>query len=157
MWYKLHATPDAKNWPNVLLLSQLLFSLPFTNSIMERAFCTMKVVKTNHRTSLLTSTLDDLMEINVEGPTPESFSAADAVQLWWADRIRRPNQRARKDYHPRPTDNAVSESSDSEPEEFALHDWNRLFTDWKLSTSWLHLIITLLSCFELQSEYTSLY
>ena len=128
VWYKLHTTPDARNWPNVLLFSQLLFSLPFTNSIVERAFSTMKVVKTDRRTSLLTSTLDDLMEINVEGPTPENFSADNTVQLWWADRIRRPNQGTRKEYRPRATDNTVSESSDSEPEEFALDDWDRLFT-----------------------------
>ena len=47
VWYKLHTALDARNWPNVLLLSQLLFSLPFTNSIVERAFSTMKVVKTD--------------------------------------------------------------------------------------------------------------
>ena len=129
MWYKLHTTPDARKWPNILLLSQLLFSLPFTNSIVERAFSKLKVVKTDRRTSLLTSTLDDLMEINVEGPTPESFSADDAVQLWWADRMRRPNQGARKQYQSRATDSTLSESSDSEPEEFALDDWDRLFTD----------------------------
>ena len=41
----------------------------------------MKVVKTDRHTSPLTSTLDDLMEINVEGPTPENFFADDAVQL----------------------------------------------------------------------------
>ena len=131
VWYKLHITPDARNWPNVLLLSQLLFSLPFTNSIVERAFSTMKVVKTNRRTSLLTSTLDNLMEINVEGPTPENFNADGAVQLWWLDCTRRPNQSARKEYRPRVTKNPPSESSssDSEQEEFALDEWDRLFTD----------------------------
>ena len=129
VWYKLHTAPDARNWPNILILSQLLFSLPFTNSIVERAFSTLKVLKTDRRTSLLTSTLDDLMEINVEGPTPENFSADGAVQLWWADRTRRPNQGARKEYRPRATDNTVSENSDSDSEEFALEDWDKLFTE----------------------------
>ena len=69
------------------------------------------------------------MEINIEGPTPESFSADDAVQLLWADRMRRPNQGARKQYQSRATDSTLSESSDSEPEEFALDNWDRLFTD----------------------------
>ena len=98
VWYKLHTIPDTRNWPNILFLSQLLFSLPFTNSVVERAFSTLKVLKTDRWTSLLTNTLDDLMEINVEGPTPETFSADDAVQLWWADHTRRPNQGARKEY-----------------------------------------------------------
>ena len=35
----------------------------------------MKVIKTDRRNCLHTTTLDDLMEINVEGPPFESFSA----------------------------------------------------------------------------------
>ena len=53
----------------------------------------MKVLKTERCTWLLTNTLDDLIEINLEGPTPEHFSAGDAVQLWYQDRTR-PNQSA---------------------------------------------------------------
>ena len=101
VWYKLHTATDAKNWPNILLLSQLLFSLPFTNSIVERAFSTLKVIKTDRCMSLHTSTLDDLMEINIEGPNPDKFAGDDAVQLWWEDRLRRPNQRERSEYRPR--------------------------------------------------------
>ena len=129
VWYKLHTTPDSRKWPNILLLSQLLFSLPFTNSMVERAFSTLKVVKTDRRTSLLTSTLDDLMEINVEGPNPQDISADDAVQLWWADRVRRPSQGARK-VRSTATETLPGDS-DSAPEvqEFTLDDWGRLFTD----------------------------
>ena len=94
VWYKLHTTHDARNWPNVLLLSQLLFSLPFTNSIIKRAFCAMKVVKTDRCTNLLTSTLDDLMEINVEGPTqktsPLMMLYSSGRQTEWEDLIREP-------------------------------------------------------------------
>ena len=94
---------DAENWPNILLLSQLLFSLLITKSLVhvERGFSTMKVLKTERCTWLLTNTLDDLIEINLEGPTPEYFSAGDAVQLWYQDRTR-PNQSARKECCPRP-------------------------------------------------------
>ena len=127
VWYKLHTATDAKNWPNILLLSQLLFSLPFTNSIVERAFSTLKVIKTDRRTSLHTSTLDDLMEINIEGPNPDKFAGDDAVQLWWEDRLRRPNQRERREYRPR-AENMDIESGTSEPE-FALNEWDELFTD----------------------------
>ena len=52
VWYKLCTAHDARKWPNVMLVSELLFSLPFTNSIVERAFSAMKIVKTNRRTSL---------------------------------------------------------------------------------------------------------
>ena len=68
------------------------------------------------------------METNVEGPTPDNFSADATVQLWWADCMRRPNQRNRKEYRSKIKD-SVTESSESgsELEEFALDDWDRLF------------------------------
>lgn len=47
VWYKLFTAPDARKWPNVIVLSELLFSLPFTNSKVERAFSIMNVVKTD--------------------------------------------------------------------------------------------------------------
>ena len=30
VWFKLHSTHDSRKWPTVLLLSELLFSLPLT-------------------------------------------------------------------------------------------------------------------------------
>ena len=63
-------------WPNVLCLSELLFSLPFTNSEVESMFSALKVIKT---TSFNTSTLNDLMEINIEGP---SFKTFQPTRLW---------------------------------------------------------------------------
>ena len=130
VWYKLCTAHDARKWPNVILVSELLFSLPFTNSIVERAFSAMKIVKTNRRTSLSSSTLDDLMEINVEGPELESFSPDHAVQLWWSDRTRRPNQAPRKQYRKRASSEVESENSsnqaDLEPESM-LDAWDQWF------------------------------
>ncbi len=57
-------------WSNVRLVAELIFFLPFTNSKVERTFSTMKVVKTDRRTSLNTDTVDDL---NVEGPSLDTF------------------------------------------------------------------------------------
>ena len=80
---------------------ELLFSLPFTNSKGERTFLIMKVVKTDRRTSLKADTLDNLMEINVEGPSVENFTADHAIKLWWGDKTRWPNQKPRKQYRKR--------------------------------------------------------
>ena len=68
------------------------------NSKVERMF-SLKVVKTDHHTSLQISTLDDLMEINIEGPPTPGLSAEHVVDLWWPDCARRPNQRPRKSMH----------------------------------------------------------
>lgn len=129
VWYKLFTAPDATKWPNVLLLSELLFSLPFTNTNVERAFSTMKVIKTDRRSSLNTSTLDDLMEINVEGPPAEDFSADHAVSLWWEDCTRRPNQAPRKEYRKRVSTNDDSTLDEAEPEAIALDAWDNWFMD----------------------------
>ena len=69
-WYKLYQVPHAQMWPNVLCLSELLFSLLFSNSEVEKTFSALKVIKT---TSFNTSTLNDLMEINIEGPSFRTF------------------------------------------------------------------------------------
>ena len=47
VWYKLHTCPDAGKWPNLLRVSELIFSLPFSNAHVERLFSTLKVVKTD--------------------------------------------------------------------------------------------------------------
>ncbi len=39
IWYKLHEAPDARKSPNVLILAELILSLPFSNGKVERIFC----------------------------------------------------------------------------------------------------------------------
>ena len=117
VWFKLHSTHDSRKWPTVLLLSELLFSLPFTNSKVEQMFSSLKVIKTDRRTSLHITTLDDLMEINVEGPSPVNFSAEHAVNLWWSDRAGRPNQVPRKEYKQR----EAQTEPDSDDQDTAKH------------------------------------
>ena len=63
IWYQLHTVPDSSKWPNVVRLSELLFSLPFSNAHVERVFSTLKVIKTETRTQLKKETLSDLLEI----------------------------------------------------------------------------------------------
>ena len=81
VWYNLHICHDSSKWPNVLLLCELCFSLPFSNSRVEQIFSCLKLIKTNNRTSLNTSTLDNLLEILVEGPPVAEFSSLSAVEL----------------------------------------------------------------------------
>jgi len=81
VWYKFHSTHDSWKWPTVPL-SEQLFSLPFTITTVQRMFSFLKEIKTDRCTSLQITTLDDLMEINVEGPPLPSFSAENAVDLW---------------------------------------------------------------------------
>ena len=99
-------------------------------------------MKTDRRTNLQTETLSDLLKINMEGPNLSSFSADQAVALWWKDckTTRRVNQAPRKYYKPRKSSNTPSTSSGSQAESnvashpesessevFALEDWDKWF------------------------------
>ena len=59
IWYKLHTCPNSGRWPNILLLCELVFSLPFTTCHVEQMFSLLRVVKTKCRTNLQTSTLQN--------------------------------------------------------------------------------------------------
>ena len=111
IWYKLHTTHDLSKWPNVLVVAQLLFSLPFSNGTVERIFSSMKIIKTDRRTNLHTETLSDLLEIHTEGPALADFSASSGVQLWWKDcsTTRRVNQAPRKPYKARASSSQTDE------------------------------------------------
>lgn len=52
VWYKLCTCPDLTKWPNVIILMELCFSLPFFNGRVEQIFSSLKVVKTNRRARL---------------------------------------------------------------------------------------------------------
>ena len=80
-----YTAPDSSKWPNLLQLSELLFSLPFSNAHVERMFSTLKIIKTEWRTLLKCDTLSDLLEIQGEGPPLVNFYPDEAVKLWWED------------------------------------------------------------------------
>ena len=81
VWYKLFTSPESGKWTNVLILSELVVSLPISTCRVEQLFSKLKVIKTKRRSSLSNSKLDDLLEINVEGPPLSSFDASSAVSL----------------------------------------------------------------------------
>ena len=128
-----------------------MFSLPFSNGRVEQIFSSLKLIKTTNRTSLRTTTLDDLLEINVEGPPLSEFSSANAIDLWWKScrTTRRTNQSKRKPYRSRHHNDEAEvvagdrqdssyTSSDPDPENdldlsqetslpTVLDDWDKLF------------------------------
>lgn len=47
IWYKLCSAPDIEKWPNMLHISELLFSLPFSSGQIGRMLSALKVIKTD--------------------------------------------------------------------------------------------------------------
>ena len=126
MWYKLHTCPGSSKWSNLLQLSKLVFSLPFTTSRVEQIFSKLKVIKTSRRTGLHNSTLYDLLEISVEGPDLSGFFACAATDMWWKEccTTRRVNQSPRKDYRPREKEDKEGDKTPQNPS-FTLEDWDK--------------------------------
>ena len=123
IWYQLHSSPDSVKWPNILLVSELLFSLPFSTAKVERLFSMLKIIKNERRTNLNVSTVNDLLEVSTEGPSLSSFSADAAIDLWWSDTSsgRRVNQKPRKEYRKHSsTEKPSRPGSDSESSEYEL-------------------------------------
>ena len=119
IWYKLFTAHDSQKWCNVLLISELLFSLPFANTKLEQGVSTLNRIRTEHH-SLSSNVLDELMEINVGGPSTELFVADHAIHLWWTGHSQRPTEESS-------VDNASSENVhdlNNDDTEFSLSDWN---------------------------------
>jgi len=66
----LNTSPDSVKWPNVFLIYELLSSL----EKVERLFSTVKIIKNKRRRSLSCITLNNLLKVNVKGPTLSDFS-----------------------------------------------------------------------------------
>ncbi|KAL5491664.1 hypothetical protein EMCRGX_G016996, partial [Ephydatia muelleri] len=106
---------------------------------VEQLFSKLKIIKTDRRTNLHTTTLHDLFEINVEGPPLELFNADAALDIWWKDSSsgRRVNQKERQQYQPRKQLDAQGTSGDSseagldhsisEPLSLTLDIWDDFF------------------------------
>ena len=75
-------------------------------------------------------TLNDLLEIYVEGPTLSSFCPDQAIELWWSDcsSTRRVNQQPRKTYRPRnPESSDPAPAGEQAEEQLTLELWDEWF------------------------------
>ena len=110
VWWRLFHAPDASEWANAMVLIELLFSLPASNGKVERVFSELNVIKSNKRVHLNNDTLDDLLTISASNETLEDFDPDPAVNLWWNDKVRRPNQKQRRPYKKRQTESNTSQT-----------------------------------------------
>ena len=132
VWWRLFHAPNASEWSNVLILAQLIFSLPVSNGKLERIFSTLKVIKVDKRASLGNSTLDDLLVLNADKIPLQDFNPDPSIDLWWKAKTRRPNQ---KEYKKRPSERMRSgeskEKDDSDSEDAEETDTSAvLLNDW---------------------------
>lgn len=96
VWKRIFDSDRRNDWHMVLLLVELLFSIPISNAKVERLFSLMNRVKTDSRAALGEDTVDSLTRIRMEGPKLENYDRTLTIQLWASTAARRPNQPKRK-------------------------------------------------------------
>ena len=70
------------SFPNFTNLASVCLCLPLTTTDCERAFSTMRRVKTRLRGQLINKTLNNCMRISIEGPPLQEFDFNTAVEDW---------------------------------------------------------------------------
>ena len=142
VWWRNFHSPSSAEWTNVLTLIELLFALPASNGTLERAFSQMNVIKSEKRSLLSNQSLDDLLTLTIDSVPLEKFCPDAAIDLWWKDKLRRPNQRNRKVYAKRNPKQARTSVTDTrEPgnvssSESDGHQDSNSETDTDLLTNW---------------------
>ncbi|XP_022808200.1 zinc finger protein 862-like [Stylophora pistillata] len=91
-WNQIYKVNHAQ-FSHVLMLVEISFTMAVSTSCCERGFSCMSRLKTEYRNSLDVSTVDHLMNICLNGPSPEEFVAEKAIIHWVQEsqRARRPN------------------------------------------------------------------
>ncbi|XP_078587207.1 zinc finger protein 862-like [Branchiostoma floridae x Branchiostoma japonicum] len=86
----LSANPTlACQYPNIASLYARMVVIPVHTADCERAFSTLKRVKTRLRSTLTTANLNHLLRISIMGPAMDSFDFDKAVARWGSLRNRR--------------------------------------------------------------------
>ena len=77
-------------YPNFIKLAQVCLTLPISTADCERAFSTMRRIKTRLRSEMNNTTLNHCMRISIESPKLQDFDFDSAVHTWsglWNRRI----------------------------------------------------------------------
>lgn len=72
-----------KKYPTLLKFVEILASLPFSNAAVERTFSLLKLIKTNHRSSLKSSSLVSLLQckMNMKNTTVTAASLVPSERV----------------------------------------------------------------------------
>ncbi len=97
---------------DLLAVIDPVLSLPASTADCERGFSSMKMVKSDWRSSLLSDTLSDLLTIQLCSPDIKDFDPSTAVMLWHENSVKS----RRPDYMNRGV-KSVSESVSAEDNE----------------------------------------
>ena len=68
LWQRM-LTEHEQDYPNVIMLVELILILPMSTACCERGFSAMKRVKNDWRSSLSSTSLNSILRIVIDGPS----------------------------------------------------------------------------------------
>jgi hypothetical protein len=74
--------PYKSEFKDILHLVQIMLVIPISGAECERIISAQNRIKTDERSCLSATTLDQLIRITKTGPTPEQFDPGRSVQRW---------------------------------------------------------------------------
>ena len=74
-----------KNIIHVFPLIEIMLTHSMSTAIVERGFSHMNIIKAETRTLLGNETLNNLLQLKINGPTLEDFSPVESI-IHWIDR-----------------------------------------------------------------------
>ena len=92
LWQRMF-TAFKDQFPNILMLVEIILILPLATATVERGFSAMKRVKNDWRSCLDKDILNMLLRITVNGCSFDVYDPQRAIQHWWisGQRARRPD------------------------------------------------------------------
>lgn len=92
LWQRMF-TAFKDQFPNILMLEEIILILPLATATVERGFSAMKRVKNDWRSCLDKDILNMLLRITVNGCSFVVYDPQRAIQHWWisGQRARRPD------------------------------------------------------------------
>ena len=76
-------------FPNLESLASICVILPVTTATVKRSFSDMKLVKTRLRSRLSEDTLDQAMQVCIEGPEKLSYGELETIVEHWKNKKKR--------------------------------------------------------------------
>ena len=130
VWWRLFNAPNSAEWSTILVLDELLFSLPASIGKLERIFSLLGTIKVEKRSRLTNESLNDLLLLKSDKTPLSNFNPDPSIDLWLSAKSRGPSQKKIKEYRQRRSDGpsssqALEDSSDSEAED-TLRLWDKL-------------------------------
>ena len=80
---KYHSTDPPSSIKHVLPIIEIMLTISVSTAIVERGFSHMNNIKSSTRSNLGKDSMNDIMEIQINGPSLEDYCPDSAIAHWY--------------------------------------------------------------------------